>query len=194
MGDSEKGTAVLKMKGIDLREPDLVLQDAYLDFCNSFEAADEKIQPLDTLARQDFAAFVQTLKQAEKGIGLPEGFVPYSTYWLVRSGQEIIGVSVLRYRLTPNLEDLGGHIGYRVHPGERRKGYGTFLLKMTLQKSREIGLTRVLVTCNSDNIASARVIQNNGGILASQGASQFTDKEVSRYWIELDEKSDRNLE
>lgn len=168
-----------------LVQPDLSLQDAYLRYCDAFGAAGEPLHPLDPLAYQDFGQYMDTLQQAEQGLGLPPGFVPYSTFWLVRASREVIGNSSLRHRLTPDLEDLGGHIGYRIHPGERRKGYGTLQLTLTLEKARERGLTRVLVTCDSDNLASARVIEHNGGILASQGSSNRTDKNVSRYWIEL---------
>ncbi len=83
------------------------------------------------------------------------------------------------------MEDVGGHIGYRIRPSERRKGYGTLILALTLAEARKLGLPRVLLTCDQDNIASARVIQANGGALASEGYSPQTQTLVSRYWIEL---------
>jgi len=48
-----------------------------------------------------------------------------------------------------------------------------------------MGLSRVLVTCDEDNLASRRVIEKNGGELASRGISERTGKPVLRYWIDL---------
>jgi len=55
-----------------------------------------------------------------------------------------------------------------VRPTDRGQEYGTKLLAMTLEKAQQMGLNRVLVTCDADNWASTtRVIQNNRGNLAS---------------------------
>lgn len=136
-------------------------------------------------APTDFPAFVQKLKNEAEGIGLPEGYVPQSNYWLVRNGRELIGEIRLRHRLTPALEDFGGNIGYMIRPTERRKGYGTLMLRMVLEKAREIGLARALVSCDPANVGSAKVIRNNGGVLASEGISREMGQHVSRYWIQL---------
>jgi predicted acetyltransferase len=165
--------------------PDLTLRDAFYRYCDAFRAVKEPGQWLEKLAHEDFVLYIQRLKDVELGLELPYGFVPSSMYWLIKEDNKIIGNSSLRHYLTPALEDLGGHIGYRIHPQERRKGYGTILLKMMLEKAREIGLKKVLITCDTDNVASAGVILNNGGVLASQGKSNRTDKPVSRYWIDL---------
>lgn len=50
-----------------------------------------------------------------------------------------------------------------VRPTERRKGYGTQSLTLALGLAREVGLKRVLITCDADNRASGRVIEANGG-------------------------------
>ena len=115
---------------------------------------------------------------------MPEGYVPSNNYWLVYDGR-VLAISRLRHRLTDALRLEGGHIGYTVRPPERRKGHGTRLLAMTLDKARERGLGRVMVTCDKDNTASARVIRNNGEILESEGPSPRTDRTVQRYWTEL---------
>lgn len=166
-------------------QPRLSLQQEFYRYCQAFQAANEPDQYLEGLAFQDFPQYIQRLQDAELGIGVPEGFVPWSTYWLVKDDHIILGNSSFRHYLTPSLEEIGGHIGYRIHPLERGKGLGTLLLKLTLEKARERGLTRVLVTCNTDNFASAGVILNNGGVLDSQGSVKKFPKPVSRYWIEL---------
>jgi len=65
------------------------------------------------------------------------------------------------------------------------KGHGTELLRQTLLKARDHGLTRVLVTCNKDNIGSRKMIRSNGGVLAREGISAKHGKPVMRFWIVL---------
>ena len=59
------------------------------------------------------------------------------------------------------------------------------MVQMVLKKAKELGLTRVLITCDKDNMASAKVIQKNGGELESESMSKHRDKMKQRYWIEL---------
>ena len=133
----------------------------------------------------DFAKYVRSLHNQEKGFDIPPGFVPQTTFWFVHNGVHIVGEVRLRHRLTPGLELEGGHIGYWIRPSERRKGYGTRILALTLERAREMGLSRVLVTCSPDNIGSARIIEKNGGIKVTDGVSAETGEVTSRYWIDL---------
>ena len=137
------------------------------------------------LALEDFDAYFRGLVKYAEGVNLPPGHVPSSTFWLVADGGRIIGRSSLRHRLTAELAHEGGHIGYDIRPSERRKGFGTLILKLTLQRAREMGLGRVFITCDADNVASAKVIEKNGGELHGQEVSRRTGKLISQYWIEL---------
>jgi predicted acetyltransferase len=173
---------------MNLIEPDLQYKNAYYRYCESFRAAGEPARALEELAFKNFPAFIKRLKDYSMGSGFTVGFVRVNAYWLARADQTIVGNSNLRHRLTPSLEDLGGHIGYTISPLERHKGNGTLLLQLTLEKAKEMGLEKVLITCDADNTASAGVIINNGGVLASQSVSIQTGKLTSRYWIELNKK------
>jgi len=132
---------------------------------------------------EDFAEHVEWLRSQETRD--EPGRVRQNTFWLVRNGREIIGESRLRHALTPSLEQFGGHIGYMIRPSERRKGYGTKILALTLEKAREIGLDRVLVTCSPTNTASAEVILANGGVRDADGIDPETGNPTRRFWIEL---------
>ena len=132
----------------------------------------------------DFEAYLERLKIFEIGKNLPADRVRSNTYFLI-CGEKIIGRSDVRHRLNPELEIIGGHIGYDIRPGERRKGFGTLILKLSLEKAREIGLERVLITCDSDNVASSKIIEKNGGKLAKQLIYEKTGTLISQYWIEL---------
>jgi predicted acetyltransferase len=135
-------------------------------------------------ALEDFPAYLRRLSDGARGVGLPPGRVPDSTFWLT-SGRHLIGRSSIRHHLTPELEDEGGHVGYDIRPSERRKGYGTVILRLTLAEARKLGLNRVLLTCDADNVASAKIIEKNGGGLQAQAVSKRSGKLISRYWIEF---------
>jgi predicted acetyltransferase len=176
---------------LELAAPATRWEAAYLAFLDDFEAAGEQRIPAASgvaLARSDFAAFVQRLQEDERGVNLKPGIGQSSQFWLLRHdvyGATVLGVSHLRHALTPALEDVGGHIGYSIRPSERRRGYGTRILALTLPHARALDLERVLITCDTDNIGSARVIERNGGVLASEGHSALVETRVSRYWITL---------
>jgi len=163
------------------------LHDALLEMAAEYHAAGEERYTYASpdMSWEDFTALLQRLDEDARGEDITAGRSPQTSYWLVRDGQHIIGSSRLRNPLTPLLEREGGHIGYDIRPSERGKGYGTLILTLTLEKARELGLERVLVTCDDDNLASARIIEKNGGVLMNKVLSDETGELVRRYWIEL---------
>jgi predicted acetyltransferase len=53
-------------------------------------------------------------------------------------------------------------------------------LKLALEKARELQLDRVLVTCDTENVGSAKIIEKNGGRLQDQVISTRSGKLISR--------------
>ncbi|MBD0386949.1 MAG: GNAT family N-acetyltransferase [Nostoc sp. C3-bin3] len=173
---------------LELIAPTFDLYSEFLEMLAEYQQTDE-FRLFDhnnsTLIQENFSAYIQYLENNSKGIDLKPGFVPATTFWLVTNSKIILGESQLRHWLVPTLEHRGGHIGYMIRPSQRNKGYGTQILAMTLEKARNIGLSRVLLNCNQDNLASARIIQKNQGKLASEGFLENSDTVISRYWIDL---------
>jgi predicted acetyltransferase len=167
---------------LTLIEPTSLLKDDFYALTEEF-LAEEDQRYREAIA--DFEGFIKLCSDEAVGCNLAPGRVPQSTFWLVRNGQSILGCSRLRHTLNAFLEEEGGHIGYDVRPSERRRGYGTLLLRLTLDKARELGLKRVLVTADSSNIPSWRIIEKNGGVLQSEARSQHTDDPLRKYWIDL---------
>jgi predicted acetyltransferase len=170
---------------LELVDPREDLREAYYDLADEFVAAGEHhwVRQLDE-AQADFSAFVRRFAENARGVGLRPGWVPYSEYWLVRDGR-MLGRLNFRHELTPHLLHEGGHIGYCIRPSERRRGYGTRQLALGLERVRAFGLPRVLITCDVDNVASARVIAANGGVLEDVRRSNETGQMKARYWIRL---------
>ena len=117
--------------------------------------------------------------QPEKG----SGRIPSTTYFAM-AGCGLVGTLQIRHALNDHLLRFGGHIGYGVRPLERRKGHATRMLARALDQCRALGLQRVLVTCDKDNVGSARTIQKNGGLLENEVAEEDCGI-LQRYWIEL---------
>ena len=165
-----------------LEEPTLALLDSYRGLVREFIVHGETPIPF-VLAFEtaDGPAFVERLAACARGEGLPEGFVPHSTYWLVRDGREVVGVSNFRHALTEKLRREGGHIGYGVRPSARRQGVATELLRQTLRRAGEKGLDEVLVTCAKTNHGSVRTILRNGGRFLTEEFIPERGEVVQRY-------------
>lgn len=130
---------------------------------------------------KDFEDFVVKLCAGAEGKFIPEGYVSHTMYWLV-DGDKFIGGVDIRHRLTDHLREVGGHIGYAIRPSERGKGYGNMILSLALPKAKELGITDVLLTCKEGNVASAKVIEKNGGVF--ENTTTASDGIVrQRYWI-----------
>ncbi len=174
------------LAGTALSEITPELAAAYLDMVNEFEAAGEGYGWNDIeLARRDFAAFVDDLRNESLGIGLPPDIVPQTTYVLLDRGGRALGEIRFRPHLTPPFEQHNGHIGYNVRPRQRGKGYATRMLALVLAKARALGLERVMLPVRDDNLASMAVIAKNGGVLERTGAELNPGEIVSIYWITL---------
>ena len=131
----------------------------------------------------DFEAFLAKLAACERGEGIPEGFVPHTTFWLVDGQGEVVAVSNLRHGLTDKLRIEGGHIGYGVRPSARRRGHATEILRRTLAEAHALGIEEALVTCARQNMGSAGAIRRCGGRLHSEDFVESRGEVVSRYLI-----------
>ncbi|SDJ83844.1 Predicted acetyltransferase [Catalinimonas alkaloidigena] len=108
-------------------------------------------------------AYLRLVTQHAQGNALPPAWNAYSTFWLVDGGV-FIGESRIRHQLTMFLRTIGGHIGYTIRPGQRRKGYGTTILRLTLPEAHRLGIDPALITCDETNIGSRKIIEANGGV------------------------------
>ena len=108
------------------------------------------------------------------------------SYFIEANGR-ILGEMYIRHRLTPYLEKIGGHIGYKVRPSCRNRGVATAALRLAIKRLTEIGVERALVTCNATNAASIRVIEKCGGERIEDAI--FDNRVGRRYWVAADRDS-----
>lgn len=124
-----------------------------------------------------FRAYVRWLReQTWEDAPRPAGYVPETILWWIE-GKEYLGRLAIRHRLTPQLREVGGHIGYDVRPSARRHGHATAMLRTALPLARALGIDRALITCDADNLGSRKVIERNGGTLADRRGNKL------RFWV-----------
>lgn len=130
----------------------------------------------------DINDYIRQTNDYEKGKNLHNNWVPSTTYWLV-DDEKFIGHINIRHKLNDHLKECGGHIGYAIRPSARKKGYGTKILELTLPKAKELGLKKVLLTCDESNIASRKIIEKNNGKFQDKIPGEKEPK--LRFWIDL---------
>ena len=119
------------------------------------------------------------------------GKCPGKTFLLVREDDnKIVGTINLRWNLTDAMLKFGGHIGYGIRPTERRKGYNKINLYMVLKVAKKIGLDRVMLDCNVNNIGSDNTIKSLGGVLERTEVDPSDNKLTNVYWIDVDKSLD----
>lgn len=131
------------------------------------------------------ALIAEAQRLADTSIAPPADRVHNDLYWVV-DGAEVVGFLSFRHALNEWLAEAGGHIGYSVRASRRRQGIASAALRLGLDRAREIGLDRVLITCDVDNEGSYRTIEGAGGVLQDvSDQSQRGMGLLRRYWIAL---------
>jgi len=128
-----------------------------------------------------FDDYIKQLKDHRAGVNLPARLVP-STFLVAKVDGEIVGRTSIRHRLNEFLFHEGGHIGYGVLLEHRRRGYATAILRQSLIIARSLGIDRVLVTCDDDNIGSIKAIESCGGQFENVVVTEERAP-LRRYWI-----------
>jgi len=144
-----------------------------------FDFGEASIDGSYGLARyKDFDQWLEDVLSVEKN-QLSKRNVHESTFFSIRqSDNKIIGSIQIRHSLTPKLERHGGHIGYAIRPSERGKGYGKKQLSLGLDIAERLGVRKVVITCNADNIASSKTIISCGGRLVFENVYDGTPQQI----------------
>jgi predicted acetyltransferase len=167
-----------------LAEPSVTYRNSFIQSIQEFQAEGRHLHYELKSITSEFDAFVQELNYQKDRARLKHGRVPASEFWLINN-DEFIGRLSLRHELNEYLLKIGGHIGYEIRPSKRRQGYGTEILRLGLEEARELGLHRVLVTCDEDNIGSKKIIEHNGGIFENAIEIGGDPVKKLRYWIDI---------
>ena len=169
---------------IKLIKPEITHKCFFFDYLKEWKEYNEEVIPFSLKGSDmEYDAWLDYTYKMEHRETCPGHLVPASTYFLLEDDNIILGAINIRHELNDYLFNYGGHIGYGVRPTERKKGYAALMLKMAIPELRNLGLNKVLITCNKNNIASARTIIKNGGVLENEVMEY--DKIVQRYWLTI---------
>lgn len=153
-----------------------------IDMMDEWTASGEEIVPsaITKCDYHDIEAYIRTLYETPPA----PGKVPSTQlFCLDEERNRFVGAVNIRHYLNDILKFTGGHIGDGVRPSERRKGIATKMLGLALEECKKLGLDRVLMLCDDDNLGSARSIENNGGILEDKPT--VDGALIRRYFINL---------
>lgn len=167
---------------LKLERPTLEQKAEYQSFAKDWADRKEEITPYSArlLGRSYEEWLASTLRMEWEA---PEGFVRAHTFFLTDEAGSILGAVNIRHELNDELLKSGGHIGYGVRPSERRKGYAIRMLALALPIAKKLGISKALITCDKENIGSARTILRNGGRL--ENGLFLNGKTTQRYWVNL---------
>lgn len=154
-----------------------------IDMMDEWTLSGEKIVPY-AIRKVDYHDFIRYAASLEVGHDRDESLVPDSTFFCLDTDRDIfVGAVNIRHWLNEGLLLNGGHIGDGIRPSERRKGYATKMIALALDECRKLGIDRVLMVCDKNNIGSAKSIMNNGGVLENEIIVDGTTEQ--RYWIDI---------
>lgn len=173
------------MNRIELILPSENYKEQILDYKKEFELNGDSMDGTANLKNLiSYEEWLNAIKDNLKEDTVRDGLVPASTYLAIReSDNKLIGMIDIRHRLNDYLLQFGGHIGYGVRKSERCQGYAKEMLKLALEKCRELNLEKVLITCDKENTASYKTIIANGGILENE--VQEEESLTQRYWVSI---------
>ena len=174
---------------IKLVKPHRKYYKLYKDMMDEWNMEGSRIAPwplhLKYHTLQYFDEMINRVQEVEAGKNL-EGYAASTTYWLYDDKKNIlIGASNLRHYLTKAGLETWGHIGYGIRPSERKKGFATQLLKLTLEEARIKNIDKVLLGAYVGNIASWTVMEKCGAELENIVIEEETGLPIKRYWIVL---------
>ena len=173
------------MDKIILVKPDLSYADEIIKYKEESLAESPIINGSAGLDRfSSIEIWFEELKKRSCEDTVPEGLVPSSTYLGVREEDNyIVGMIDIRHYLNEYLTQVGGNIGYGVRKTERNKGYAKQMLKLALEKCKDLKIKKVLITCDEDNIASEKVILSANAKL--EDIRNVDGENKKRFWIDL---------
>jgi predicted acetyltransferase len=170
----------------ELVSPDIKYKESFISSIDAYKEENwERYMSLDPAWLQDhFDEFIEQVQKESRGEGLKEGWVPHTEFWLTE-GDQFLGRLDIRHELNGFLHAIGGHIGYDVRRDQRGKGYGHMILELGLQKAKEMGFEKILITCDASNTPSRKVIEKHGGLLENSVTQGEGKPDKNRYWIKI---------
>lgn len=179
------------MEKFYLEEPSQERNKDILDYLNEFVLYNSDVNGAGALAKilsgQSFEeALDRCLNMKNEEYAKKYGRCQSKTFLLIRKNDnKLIGMINVRWNLTEEMKRFGGNIGYGIRPTERRKGYNKINLYLGLLEAKKIGLDKVMLDCETSNIASSKTMTSLGGVLDRTEIDPYDGILTSVYYIDI---------
>ncbi len=133
-------------------------------------------------------ALERCLKMEDEEYAKSVGRCQGKTFLLIRENDnKIVGTINVRWNLNEAMLRFGGHIGYGIRPTERRKGYNKINLYLGMLEAKKVGLEKVMLDCDVNNLGSDKTLKALGGKLERTEVDSSDGILTNVYWFNVDE-------
>ena len=133
-------------------------------------------------------AFERCMNLENKEYAEKVGRCPGKTFLLIRENDnKIVGNINVRWDLNEAMARFGGHIGYAIRPSERRKGYNKINLYLGMLEAKKVGLDKVMLDCDVNNLGSDKTLKALGGELERTEVDPYDGVLTNVYWFNVDD-------
>ena len=185
------------MEKFYLEEPTMERKDEIIEYLDEFVKYNSDLNGVGSLDKiYDGYTFEQALsrclKMKDEEYARSVNRCPSKTFLLIRNNDnKIVGSINVRWNLTKEILNFGGHIGYSIRPTERRKGYNKINLYLGLIEAKKLGLDKVVLDCAITNLGSDKTIKDLGGILERCEIDPYDNELTNVYWINVDDSIEK---
>lgn len=108
------------------------------------------------------------------------------TFLLIRKNDnKLIGMLNIRWNIPPNIQEFVGNVGYGIRPTERKKGYNKINLYLGLIEIQKLGLKKIYLDCEDNNIASYKTMEALNAKLLSTKIDPYDNLLTRIYSIDV---------
>lgn len=180
------------MEKFNLERPSFERKDEIIEYINEFVEYNSEINGTGGLDKIiEGYTFEQALERClsmeDENYAKKINRCQSKTFLLIRENDNrIVGTINVRWNLTEAMKRFGGNIGYGIRPTERRKGYNKINLYLGMQEAQKLGLDRVMLDCDVNNLGSDRTLKALGGVLERTEVDPEDNILTNVYWFDVD--------
>lgn len=188
------------MEQFYLEIPSFKRKNEITDYVNELVLYNSDINGIEIFTKiLDGYTFEQVLEHSlnleDKEYAEKLGKAQMKTFLLIRKEDDkVVGALNVRWNLPEKMQRFGGNIGYGIRPTERRKGYNKINLYLGLIESQKIGLDKVKLVCEANNLGSVKTIESLDATLERTEIDPCDGVLTSVYWFNVDETIDKYKE
>ena len=180
------------MEKFYLERPSFERKDEIIEYINEFVEYNSEINGTGGLDKiiEGYTfeqALARCLSMEDENYAKKINRCQSKTFLLIRENDNrIVGTINVRWNLTEAMKRFGGNIGYGIRPTERRKGYNKINLYLGMQEAQKLGLDRVMLDCDVNNLGSDRTLKALGGVLERTEVDPEDNILTNVYWFDVD--------